>query len=217
MPKKPSGEIGLTKISATPEGQIAEVISINLPNDKEGLEKYFAERFVSQFNKDTPDNPISITQQNDTTDLDFNISGSSAKYLELAEIAPYSEDVGKSALEGQWINVYDFSKWIWKQLIEKKQERYGYVCKDTILLVYVARWEFYISQSILHCLIWTLQNKGCRFHEVFLLQCAGEDVNLLWKLHPNDHPVDHPRKFKKNKYLNGSPGSNGINTPTQEN
>ena len=214
MPKKPSGEIGITKISATSDGQIAEVISIDLPDDKEGLEKYFADKFVYQFNKDDPDNPITIIQQNDTTDLDFNISGSPAKYLELAEIAPYSEEVGKSALEGQWINVYDFSKWIWKQLIAKKQERYGGVCKATILLVYVARWEFYITQSILHSLIWTLRNKGCSFHEVFLLQCAGEDAHLLWKLHPNDHSLDHPRKFKENRYLNERPGTNGITTPS---
>lgn len=215
MPRKPSGEIGITKITATPDGQVAEAIPVDLPNDKEGLERYFADRFVFQFNKDcAPGDAINIEKQNDTTDLDFNISGSRAKYLELAEIAPYSEEVGKSALEGQWICVYDYAKWIWTQIILKKKDRYGDVCKDTILLLYIARWEFYISQTVLHCLIWTLQNKGCRFRAVYLMQSSGEDNNLIYCLHPNDHPADPPRKFKDNRYLNGRPGTDHITVPS---
>jgi len=214
MPKKPSGEIGITKITATSDGQVAEVIPVNLPDDKEGLERYFADRFVFQLNKDSAlGGEITIEKQNDTTDLDFNISGSPAKYLELAEIAPYSEEVGKSALEGQWIRVYDYAKWIWKQIIEKKQGRYGDVCKDTILLLYVARWEFYISQTVLHCLIWTLQNKRCRFHAVYLMQSGGEDSNQVYCLHPSSHAADHPRKFKDNRYLNGKPGTDMLEAP----
>jgi hypothetical protein len=215
--RKPSGEIGITKITATQDGQRAELLSVDLPEDKEGLEKYFADRFVSQLNRDgTLEDKIVIESQNDTTDLDFNITGSPAKYLELAEIAPYSEDVGKSALEGQWISVYDFSKWIWRQLIEKKQSRYGDVSKDTILLLYTARWEFFISQSVLHSLIWTLQNKGCCFHAVYLMQAGGEDLNLVYCLYPNNYPADHPRKFRENRYLNGKPGTDQLKLPNQE-
>jgi hypothetical protein len=214
MPNKPSGEIGITKITATTDGQVAEVISVDLPDDKEGLERFFADRFVARLNKDnTPAPEIIIVSQNDTTDLDFNIGGSPAKYLELAEIAPYSEDVGKSALEGKWIDVYAFAKWIWTQLILKKQQRYGDVCKNTILLLYAARWEFYVSQSVLHCLIWTLQKKGCRFHGVYLMQSGGEDLDFVYCLHPSDHPTDPARKFRGNRYLNGKPGADRLETP----
>lgn len=212
--KKPSGEIGVTKITATPGGQVAEVIPVVLPDNKEELERYFADRFISRLNKDDTESPeINIASQNDTSDLDFNISGSSAKYLELAEIAPYSEDVGRSALEGQWINVYEFAKWIWCQLILKKQERYGEVCKDTILLLYITRWEFFVSQTVLHCLIWTLQNRGCRFHRVYLMQSGGTDLDLVYCLYPNDHPADPARKFRDNRYLNGKPGNDRLKTP----
>lgn len=214
MARKPSGEIGITKIMATADGQIVKLISVDLPNDKEGLEKYFADRFVSQLNKDgVLEDEIVIESQNDTSDLDFNITGSPAKYLELAEIAPYSEKVGKCALEGQWINVYEFSKWIWQQLIEKKQQKYGEVCRDTILLLYTARWEFFISQSVLHSLIWMLQNIGCRFHAVYLMQAGGEDLNLVYCLHPNGHSADHPEKFRDNRYLNGKPGTDQLKIP----
>lgn len=201
MPKKPSGEIGLTKITATSGGQKAELIPVTLPEDKEGLERYFADRFIFQLNKDDAlGNKITIIQQNDTSDLDFNISGSPANYLELAEVAPYSEEFGRSALSGKEIRVYDYSKWIWKQIIGKKQERYGEVCKNTILLLYITRWEFFISQTVLHCLIWTLKNKGCHFHAVYLMQSGGEDLNLVYSLYPNSLAPDHPRKFKDNRY-----------------
>lgn len=214
MPKKPSGEIGVTKITVTSEDQVAEVVSVALPEDKEGLENYFANRFIARLNKDDADaTDIEIASQNDTTDLDFNITGSPAKYLELAEIAPYSEDVGKSALEGQWIEVYDFSKWIWQKLILKKQERYGDVCRDTILLLYITRWEFFISQTVLHCLIWTMQNKGCQFHKVYLMQSGGEDLDLVYCLYPNNHPADSARKFRDNRYLNMKPGTAQIRNP----
>jgi len=206
--RKPSGEIGITKITSSSDGQMAELVHVELPDDKEGLERYFADRFVFQINKDGAlEHKIVIDKQNDTTDLDFNISGSRARYLELAEIAPYSEEVGKAALEGQWISVYDFSKWIWKQLVEKKQKRYADVCTHTILLLYTARWEFFVSQTVLHCLIWSLQNKGCRFHAVYLMQSGGEDLNLVYCLYPNDHAADHPRKFRDNRYLNAKPGT----------
>lgn len=214
MPKKPSGEIGVTRITATSEGQVAEVVSVVLPEDKEGLEHYFAKRFIARLNKDDVDAiDIEIVSQNDTTDLDFNITGSPAKYLELAEIAPYSENVGKSALEGQWIEVYEFSKWIWQRLIFSKQQRYGDVCKDTILLLYITRWEFLTSQTVLHCLIWTLQKKGCHFHKVYLMESGGEDLDLVYCLYPNNSPADPARKFRDNRYLNMKPGSALLTIP----
>ncbi|MFT4151093.1 MAG: hypothetical protein QM656_12925 [Paracoccaceae bacterium] len=166
-------------------------------------------RFIMEVNRgECRDSPISISKQNDTTDLDFNITGSSAKYLELAEVAPYSEPFGRNALNERWISVYDFAKWIWKKIIENKEGKYGDTCKNTILLLYITRWEFLINQSILHCLIWTLKNKGCRFYSVYLMQSGGDDLNLIYRLYPNDHPADHPRRFRDNKYKNLRPGEN---------
>lgn len=219
MAAKPSGEIGVTRITATADSQVAELLSVSLPTDKEGLEKYFAGRFVAWLKKNgAAAADIEIVSQNDTGDLDFNIKGSKAKYLELAEIAPYSEDFGKSALGGQWIEVYEFSKWIWQKIILKKQERYGDVSKDTILLLYPTRWEFFVSQPVLDCLIWTMQKKWCRFHEVYLMQSGGEDLDLVLRLYPNNHPAAPARKFRGERYLNLKPGTaehNITSMPTE--
>ncbi|HYM98377.1 MAG TPA: hypothetical protein VET25_01440, partial [Aestuariivirgaceae bacterium] len=92
-----------------PEGQVAELIPTVLPDDKEGLEEFFAKRFIEQFNHTLPlgagvciENP----KQNDTSDLDFSITCPAADYLELAELSPQSEAFGRSALRDGRLNAY---------------------------------------------------------------------------------------------------------------
>ncbi len=217
MPKKPSGEIGLTRIGKGGSSNLAQLLSVQLPKTKEELELYFAERFLRQYNQGSRVEKISIVDQNDTSDLDFVISGSSAKYLELAEIAPYGQPFIAEVSDGYWIKAYDFSKWIWKTILSKKGDKYGDLSKDVMLLLYGTNWKYYVSQEVLHGLIWTLRNKGCRFHSVFLLQSAGSDQDLLYQLFPCDHSADPARKFKDTRYLNYRPGVSSWNlNPDQE-
>ncbi len=94
-PTKPTGEIGITKVTATNAGQVAELISSDLPTSKEALEQTFATLFVEAYNAGNlqrgtvdPGSSITIVSQNDTTDLDFTIQSDLGDYLELAEVAP---------------------------------------------------------------------------------------------------------------------------------
>jgi hypothetical protein len=204
--KKPSGEIGVTRLTISDGGQHAELIPVPLPTDKEGLERYFADRFLAKLNA-TPEYGATITikKQSDTSDLDFIISGSTSRYLELAEIAPYSEEFGKSALQERSINVYEYSKWIWTKIILKKQNKYGSVCGNTMLLLYVTRWEFLLSELVKECLVWTLQAKGCLFHSVYLLHAGGDDLNLVDQLHRSSKTARAARHFKECEYFNLNP------------
>ena len=216
MPKKPSGEIGITKISGNGLTTCAQLLPVQLPETKEELELYFAERFLTQFNHEARVEKVSIVSQNDTSDLDFVISGSSANFLELAEISPYGKPFVTEVSDGYWVKVYDFSKWIWEEIISKKSDKYGKLSNDVILLLYGTNWKHYVCQEVLHSLIWTLRNKGCRFHSVFLLQSAGSSQDLLYKLFPSDQSADPARKFRDTKYLNYRPGVNSWNLNPDE-
>lgn len=114
-PRKSTGEIGVTRLTQTGDGQRADLISTLLPNDKEGLKKFFAELFIKQFNANRPLGPtITILNpvQNDTSDLDFAIESEVADYLELAELNPRSEAFGRAAYRTGKLGVYEYARWI---------------------------------------------------------------------------------------------------------
>ncbi len=127
-PIKTSGQLGPTKISGAPDEPIAEYQHVELPNDKEGLEAFFALPFVRAFNETRPlGDGISIDEitQNDTSDLDFRIASSAADYLELAELNPRSETFGRKAFQTGAISTHEYAHWIYSKLINKKQMSYG--------------------------------------------------------------------------------------------
>jgi len=104
-------------------GPVAKIVHAELPYDKERLERFFASAFVKVFNEQRllgDQISISNLRQNNTHDLDFAISCPVAYYLELAELNPQSEFFGRTAYRTGGLNVYDFARWIWFRLIEKK-------------------------------------------------------------------------------------------------
>src|SRR5258708_4592239 len=190
-PRKTSGEIGTTKITVTPNDSTAEIVHTELPIEKEGLENFFASRFVTAFNETLPLGPHQITglKQNDTGDLDFDISCRVADYMELAELNPRSEAFGRSALRDGKLNVYHYAKWIFHRLIKKKSISYGSVVAGrTILLLYATHWQFLPSERVTECIRSHIQVHGCEFAAVFLLMTDGNDLRVLAPAHPFTGP-----------------------------
>ena len=167
MARKRTGEIGITKITKAPHGQIAEIVHTPLPDNKEALEEYFARRFVEKFNSELPLGPgvrIAAVVQNDTSDLDFAIESSIADYLEVAELNPRSEEFGRQAYETGVLDVYEYSKWVTSDLVMAKANRYGAaVAQRIILLLYVTHWQFFPSAALIKCLTSSVQQNGVQF------------------------------------------------------
>jgi hypothetical protein len=216
-PKKTSGEIGVTKITTTPEGNTAEIIHTELPIDKEGLEHFFASRFVAAFNESLPLGPNQINgfTQNDTGDLDFNISCQVADYMELAELNPRSEAFGRSALRDGKLNVYDYAKWVFHRLIKKKALSYGgSVAGRTILLLYATHWQFYPSERVIECIQSHIQVHGCEFAAVFVLMTDGNELRVLTPAHPFTGPkLPKPSAYSGIHYFNLPPGQSSWTIP----
>ena len=209
-PKKSTGEIGATKITQTAEGPRAEIIPTTLPSDKEGLEKFFAERFVEQFNADRPLGPrtaILDLVQNDTSDLDFSIKSPDADYLELAELNPRSQRFGRAAYRTGKINVYEYAHWIFFRVIRKKARSYGVTAGRTILLLYVTHWQFYPNERIIECLNSLVRQNGCDFAAVFAMLTNGSDLRILKPVHPYLGPsLPAPSKYSGFTFTNLEPG-----------
>lgn len=218
MAKRRVGEIGSTIIYDDSEGNpIAEICSISLPTNKEELEAYFANRFISISNEKEllgENFIINNAKQNDTSDLDFTIDCASAKYLELAELTPLSESFGREAIKNGQIEVYEYSKWIWQRVILAKSDSYGEVAKDVLLLLYVTHWQFFTSDGLIACLSSTLSSKGCKFAAVVILETNGKDLNQPFVVYPTKEVnLPPPRKFKGAKYWNLPPGNSSWTIP----
>ncbi len=219
LPIKTSGEIGSTTITATPEGQTAEIVHTELPLTKEGLEQFFGSRFVTTFNETRPLGEfVDITnlEQNDTNDLDFKITCTAADYMELAELNPRSETFGRYALRDGKLNVYEYAKWIFNRLIKKKALSYGpAVASRTILLVYVTYWQFRPSERVIECIQSHIQVHGCTFAAVFVLVTNGNDLRVLALAHPvNLWKLAKPSAYAAFKYWNLPPGQSTWTIPT---
>jgi hypothetical protein len=210
MPKKPTGEIGGTRITAGPDGQTAEIMHADLPESKEQLEATFANIFVQAFNEQRPLGPdvqISNLMQNQTNDLDFSILSSFADYIELAELNPRSEAFGRTALKTGVFNVYEYARWIFWRIIRKKARLYGQLSQRAILLLYVTHWQFVTSQRINECLKSFSQNDGCNFAAVFILLTNGSDLRAIELVHPYaGPPLPAPSKYSGFKFQNFEPG-----------
>lgn len=209
-PKKNTGEIGSTRITQTADGPSAEIIPSTLPSDKEGLERFFAERFVEQFNVGRPLGPqitIADIVQNDTSDLDYSIKSPVADYLELAELNPRSETFGRAAYRTGKINVYEYARWIFFRLVKKKAHSYGATSRRTILLLYVTHWQFYPSERVIECLNSLVHHNDCDFAAVFAMLTNGSDLRVLKQVHPYLGPaLPAPSKYSGFTLTNLEPG-----------
>jgi hypothetical protein len=219
-PRKTTGEIGPTLVTMSAEGTTAKICHVDLPTDKEGVEQFFASRFVATFNETRPFGPtvqLSDLKQNDTSDLDFRITCPIADYMELAELNPRSEAFGRSAYGDGKLNIYDYSKWIFNRIIKKKGLHYGpQVSGRTMLLLYVTHWQFLTSDRIVECLRSHVQVHGCRFAAVFVLHTNGSDLSVSNLVHPFSAPkLPKPSAYSGLKLFNLPPGQFAWKIDTQ--
>jgi len=188
----------------------AEQIQVPLPDDKAQLEKFFAERFVEQFNSESPlgsDVSISDVRQNETYDLDFSINCRIADYLELAELAPLNQEFGRASHRTGRLNIYTYARWIFFRVIKKKSRSYGIIARRTILLLYVTHWQFYPSERVVECLNSLVQHNGCDFAAVFVILTNGSDLRVLRPIHPYvGPPLRAPRAYEGFTLRNLEPG-----------
>jgi hypothetical protein len=211
VPKKQTGEIGPTLITAGADGkQQAQIISTPLPSDKEGLEKFFADKFVEAFNRQDPFSDgakIVDRVQHDTSDLDFLLKGLRvAKYLELAEVNPRSEEFGRSMHASGVANVFECASWICENIVFAKMQKYGATTSgETILLLYSTWSEFLLSQGIMDCVRGLIQGRSCTFAGVFVLITNGQDLIFLETMHPSKARLP-PASYKDTKMQNLEPG-----------
>lgn len=215
MPPKPSGQIGSTQISSTLSGRpAAQLDTLILPPDKEGLEKFFAARFATAFNIRLPLGPdvsLKVARQNSVDDIDFSIDCAKAKYLELGELNPFETDFGRCAKSNGTVDVYAYSKWVWQEIINAKATKYGNsLSEKTILLLYSTHWQFQPHEQLRKCLASTLQKHGCRFAAVMILYATGEDCNELLTVAPVEVRMPPPRTYKGNSYTNIPPDQASI-------
>ncbi len=210
MPEKSTGEIGATLITSGLDGDEARVIHVELPTNKEELEAYFASRFMEEFNRALlmgPGCTIASIKQNDTTDLDFQIECTGAKYLELAELNPRSEEFGRAAYRTGRLSVYDYARWIFFRIMRKKGKAYGKVAGETFLLLYSTHWQFLPSERVAECARSHVQTHGCAFAGVFMLLTNGSDLMRIEKLHPiGSERLPKPTAFEPFKLFNLEPG-----------
>jgi hypothetical protein len=214
MPKKSSGQIGPTKITTGPQGNLAEYLPVSLPDDKEELEKYFADVFVQRFNELLPLGPdivIAKYVQNDTSDLDFCVECPIADYLELAELNPRSEIFGRHAFRSGRLRVHEYARWIYFSLIAKKQRAYGATAKRTMLLLYCSHWQFFAHELLIQCLTARCKAVGVELSAVFCVSTNGQGLVLLDKVWPPDAaPIRRPKDFKSFEYVNLPPGQSNL-------
>lgn len=218
-PTKPTGEISITRVTATNEGQVAELISSNLPTNKEALEQTFATLFVDAYNAGnlqrgtvSPGSSITIVSQNDTTDLDFSIQSDLGDYLELAEVAPLSESFGRAALRTGKFHVLEMARWIYRSLIQRKFIKYGdELAGRTLLLLYITNWQFLISDRTIECIASLCRTNGCKFAGVYIYQGSAGHLNLVSKVFPWDEgALPSPKAFRDFKLANGRPGQSSL-------
>jgi len=221
MAKKTTGEIGFTRVTAGPEGTTVELISTDLPSNKEELEFYFCQRFIDAFNATRPLGPtvsIESPEQMDTSDLDFRIKCAAADYIEEAELNPRSEEFGRTAHRTGKLNVYEYAKWIYMRVIKKKMLKYGTdLSGRVILLLYVTHWQFLPSQSVIDCVRAIIAKDGCTFAAVFLLLTDGKELKVTEQLHPFNGLLPHkPAAYKGITLTNLEPGNISWKVPMTE-
>ncbi|TAV81577.1 hypothetical protein [Rhizobium leguminosarum] len=207
MAKRKSGEIGFSRVSISEDGVGAyQYESTKLPDLKEPLEAYFADRFLEVFNRTLPlgsDATIVVKQQNDTSTLDYDIESSVADFLELAEMTPLSQIWGRETFKTGHCDYYEFSKWVWHSIITEKSRKYGAVSKRTILLLYATHWQFNASPPMIELMRSTLRKNGCPFAAVFYVDVLDDaSPAILDSIYPYKGELPPPRVHKGNTQHN---------------
>lgn len=174
--RKPTGQIGPTRVTATPAGVSSEFMPIDFGDSKVGVERRIASMFLCLAPEQNvfPHSACSLVQ-NEESDLDFTLISKDEKSrkLELMEIAPL-EGVGGYSSASEIYRPYEFAKEI-LATIQKKSRKYGPPSSaEHHLLLYVTDWKFILSESVVGLLqYWTL-SESHNFNGIYLFMPMEE-------------------------------------------
>src|ERR1700733_1939845 len=121
---KRHGEIGPIRAIAGPQGGTVKWEKIALPDGKSDIESFYAQKFVTVFNRELPLPGLIITgiRQNPENSLDFTIGTTEGnKSLQLMEIAPFEFfGVPPDKVPNEH-SPYDLGQFLHKKIMEKSR------------------------------------------------------------------------------------------------
>jgi len=210
QPKKPTGEIGMMRLSAGEGDASAEFMPIPFPTTKPDIEEYIVKRFLAQASG-TQVFPYCgcAVEQNPEADLDFTLTCADKKTrkLELMELAPLEHLRGAYAEAPNSYNSYDFAKYIVGKIFAKSQ-KYGRPSGSELhLLVYITDWRFLVSDNTIALVDWWLAHEPHNFTGIYLYEPIDQNTGLGILLYPSSHKSKDfdPEAFRGNVVWNADP------------
>jgi hypothetical protein len=206
MPDKPTGRIGPYRISRGPDGPVGDWVKIQFPKEKENIEQFILELFLSEMRKNGAS--ILSAKKNPENSLDFTLELPGGRVsLELAEI--FYRDADGLPYEGEGIRIesYRYAEQI-RDAIMKKSARYGKAGTQPIhLLTYITHWRFHAHEVVIRLVQYMLQQSQPIMENVFFLSPLDKTSAVLRVLYPSQNPLESHdiNSFRDDWYLTFNP------------
>jgi len=194
--KKPTGDSGVTKISADAEGSKADFKRLEFPHTKDQIEKFIVENFLRLAPSAGvfPHTNCTVLQ-NPESDLDFTLhcADKCPRKLELMEVAPLEHLRGSYTSAPSSYKPYEFGRYILNKMLSKSS-KYGLSGQTELhLLIYITDWKFILSQSVTALLqYWTLKTSH-NFAGIYVYMPINETEGVSQLIFPTPH--DHWKSF----------------------
>lgn len=200
---KPTGIKKSIKIQHEDGKTILEEKIINFPKTKEKIEQFVMDRFIRSWREGLPIDFIKNYYKNNENDFDFTIETLNGKkiYIDLMEIAILQKGGYDKAQSNH--NVGEYVDFVVKNIM-KKSNKY-YANSDIFLLLYLTDDKFNLSNSILHCLSYQLNNLHKHvFHLISIVDLHVDKTDdIIYISHRNDTiPENEYFELRKNHIYN---------------
>jgi len=195
MNKKPTGVTGFIRIGPTGANYHQTIF----PETKEDIEKFIAEKFVLNLNKQNSFLQIKNFIKNKENDFDFLMETNIGKKdLDLMEIAP--KDLMKNGYSNIPNNYYDidFGKKVWAKVMEKN-EHYGIKKKNLFLLIYPTDFRFNLSELCIQYIKYLANKEKHCFEMIFYFSMLDNDEGVGRLISPSE--INH---FDEERYKNNT-------------
>ncbi len=206
MPIKPTGRIGPFRVTGAPDGPTGEWSKIRFPTQKEEIEKFVLELFVTEMRKGGA--TILNAKKNPENDFDFTLElpGGTIS-LDLMEII-YRDAEGRP-YDGENIRIesYKYAEQI-RDAVMAKSVHYGKAGTQPFhLLTYITHWRFHAHEVVIRLVQHMLQQSPPIMENVFFLSPLDDKSAVLRVLYPSPNPLEghDPNSFKDDWYLTLNP------------
>jgi len=182
--RKPRGTSSFLEIGSAGVRQHA----IELPNSKEEIEQFIAERFCDpnsrmkpQFDRYGAFEKLTFHEQNS---IDFSAETKlGRRWIELAEFAPLEKFDGDYKTVPDTWRMEDAIE-LWLDLIQKKSNKqYG---KDVILLIYNTDDNLLLTTPVRATVCKKLQKNPPIFDAIFYISVNPDNTAFSWEIFPGD-------------------------------